>query len=171
MLGLVIIRPSCCVIFRRNSLAPSFTFFIPGLFAACAALISFTIFPGIAGAAPAHRCDAAALLADAGAGFEGGHVHRQGRDRCHAGEAVDQHHPECGADHISNRDHHGRLGIRRRRTSPENKPDQQATFHVDKEIPAGAATIKIQYTGILNDQLRGFYLSKGGPSQLRGDAI
>jgi aminopeptidase N len=42
----------------------------------------------------------------------------------------------------------------------ENKPDEQATFHVDKEIPAGAATINIQYTGILNDQLRGFYLSK-----------
>ncbi len=42
----------------------------------------------------------------------------------------------------------------------ENKPDQQATFHVDKEIPAGVATIKIQYTGILNGQLRGFYLSK-----------
>jgi aminopeptidase N len=42
----------------------------------------------------------------------------------------------------------------------ENKQDEQATFHVDKQIPAGAATINIQYTGILNDQLRGFYLSK-----------
>jgi aminopeptidase N/puromycin-sensitive aminopeptidase len=42
----------------------------------------------------------------------------------------------------------------------ENKPDEQATLHVEKEIPAGAATINIQYTGILNDQLRGFYLSK-----------
>jgi aminopeptidase N len=42
----------------------------------------------------------------------------------------------------------------------ENKPDEQVTLHVDKEIPAGAATIKIEYTGILNDQLRGFYLSK-----------
>ena len=42
----------------------------------------------------------------------------------------------------------------------ENKADEQATLHVDKEIPAGAATIKIEYTGILNDQLRGFYLSK-----------
>ncbi len=41
-----------------------------------------------------------------------------------------------------------------------NKPDQQATLHVEKEIPAGAATIKIEYTGILNGQLRGFYLSK-----------
>lgn len=42
----------------------------------------------------------------------------------------------------------------------ENKPDEQATFHVEKEIPAGAATISIQYMGILNGQLRGFYLSK-----------
>jgi aminopeptidase N/puromycin-sensitive aminopeptidase len=42
----------------------------------------------------------------------------------------------------------------------ENKPDEQVTFHVGNEIPAGAATISIQYTGILNDQLRGFYLSK-----------
>ena len=42
----------------------------------------------------------------------------------------------------------------------ENKPDEQATFHVANTLPAGAATIHIQYTGILNDQLRGFYLSK-----------
>jgi aminopeptidase N/puromycin-sensitive aminopeptidase len=42
----------------------------------------------------------------------------------------------------------------------KNKPDEQATLHVDKEIPAGVATIKIQYTGILNGELRGFYLSK-----------
>lgn len=42
----------------------------------------------------------------------------------------------------------------------ENKPDEQATFHVEKEIPAGPATIAIKYTGILNNQLRGFYLSK-----------
>ncbi|MHB1957413.1 MAG: M1 family metallopeptidase [Acidobacteriaceae bacterium] len=45
-------------------------------------------------------------------------------------------------------------------TVKENKPDEQATLHVEKEIPAGAATISIQYTGILNGQLRGFYLSK-----------
>lgn len=42
----------------------------------------------------------------------------------------------------------------------ENKPDEQATFHVAKELPAGNVTIQIAYTGILNDQLRGFYLSK-----------
>ncbi len=42
----------------------------------------------------------------------------------------------------------------------EDEPDQQATFHVSNALPAGAATIHIQYSGILNDQLRGFYLSK-----------
>lgn len=42
----------------------------------------------------------------------------------------------------------------------ENKPDQQVTLQVAKEIPAGKATIKIDYTGILNGELRGFYLSK-----------
>ncbi|MHB8390004.1 MAG: M1 family metallopeptidase, partial [Acidobacteriaceae bacterium] len=42
----------------------------------------------------------------------------------------------------------------------ENKSDEQATFQVANTLPAGAATIHIQYTGILNDQLRGFYLSK-----------
>ncbi|MEO6965385.1 MAG: M1 family metallopeptidase, partial [Acidobacteriaceae bacterium] len=42
----------------------------------------------------------------------------------------------------------------------ENKPDEQVTFHVAQELPAGSVTIQIAYTGILNDQLRGFYLSK-----------
>ena len=37
---------------------------------------------------------------------------------------------------------------------------QQATFTFPKTVPAGNATIKIQYTGILNDELRGFYLAK-----------
>ena len=37
---------------------------------------------------------------------------------------------------------------------------QQATFTVPAQLPAGPATIRIQYTGILNDALRGFYLSK-----------
>ena len=34
-----------------------------------------------------------------------------------------------------------------------------ATFTVDKQLPAGAATVHIKYTGHLNDKLRGFYLS------------
>ncbi len=37
---------------------------------------------------------------------------------------------------------------------------QQATFTFPDTIPAGNATIKIRYAGILNDELRGFYLSK-----------
>ena len=37
---------------------------------------------------------------------------------------------------------------------------QQATFTFPNALPAGNATIKIHYTGILNDELRGFYLSK-----------
>ncbi len=37
---------------------------------------------------------------------------------------------------------------------------QQATFAFPNIVPAGNATIKISYTGILNNELRGFYLSK-----------
>ncbi len=37
---------------------------------------------------------------------------------------------------------------------------QQATFAFPKTIPAGNATLNIQFTGILNNELRGFYLSK-----------
>ncbi len=40
-------------------------------------------------------------------------------------------------------------------------PDkQQATLTFPKTIPAGSATIEIHFTGILNNELRGFYLSK-----------
>lgn len=42
----------------------------------------------------------------------------------------------------------------------EDKQKQQATFTVVDEISAGKATVKIDYSGILNGQLRGFYLSK-----------
>ncbi len=37
---------------------------------------------------------------------------------------------------------------------------QQATFAFAKPLPAGKVTLAIQYSGILNDKLRGFYLSK-----------
>ncbi len=37
---------------------------------------------------------------------------------------------------------------------------EQATLGVAKELPAGPAQIHIRFTGILNDKLRGFYLSK-----------
>ena len=37
---------------------------------------------------------------------------------------------------------------------------QQATFTFPETVPAGAAVLKIRFTGILNNELRGFYLSK-----------
>jgi aminopeptidase N len=37
---------------------------------------------------------------------------------------------------------------------------EQATFTFPNELPAGRVTLAIRYTGILNDKLRGFYLSK-----------
>jgi Aminopeptidase N len=41
-----------------------------------------------------------------------------------------------------------------------DKEKEQATFNFKRELPAGKATLSIHYTGILNGQLRGFYLSK-----------
>jgi len=38
---------------------------------------------------------------------------------------------------------------------------EQATFTLDRPLASGAAEIDIAYRGILNDQLRGLYLSKG----------
>jgi aminopeptidase N/puromycin-sensitive aminopeptidase len=37
---------------------------------------------------------------------------------------------------------------------------QQATFNFPEQVAAGKATLAIAYTGILNSELRGFYLSK-----------
>ncbi len=37
---------------------------------------------------------------------------------------------------------------------------EQATFTFPQALPAGKVTLTISYTGILNDKLRGFYLSK-----------
>ena len=37
---------------------------------------------------------------------------------------------------------------------------QTATFTTSREIPAGIAMVHIRYRGLLNDKLRGFYLSK-----------
>ncbi len=37
---------------------------------------------------------------------------------------------------------------------------QQATFHFPQTLPAGPASLQIKYSGILNNELRGFYLSK-----------
>ena len=41
-----------------------------------------------------------------------------------------------------------------------DKEKEQATFTFSDSIPAGKATASIHYTGILNNELRGFYLSK-----------
>lgn len=43
-----------------------------------------------------------------------------------------------------------------------DKEKQMATLAVDNQLPAGNASIHIVFNGILNDQLRGFYLSKTG---------
>ena len=37
---------------------------------------------------------------------------------------------------------------------------EQATFTFEHALPSGPVTLQIRYTGILNDKLRGFYLSK-----------
>src|SRR5579864_9603111 len=39
--------------------------------------------------------------------------------------------------------------------------NQMATLAVAKPIPAGPAKIELQFSGILNDDLRGFYLTRG----------
>jgi len=41
-----------------------------------------------------------------------------------------------------------------------DKEKEMATLAFDKEIPAGTASLHIQYSGILNSELRGFYLGK-----------
>ena len=41
-----------------------------------------------------------------------------------------------------------------------DKEKEQTTFTVPEQIPSGKATLSIRYTGILNNELRGFYLSK-----------
>ena len=42
----------------------------------------------------------------------------------------------------------------------EDVPKQQATFDFGQPLPAGKLKLEISYTGILNNELRGFYLSK-----------
>lgn len=41
-----------------------------------------------------------------------------------------------------------------------DKEKEQVTLTVPDSVPAGKASIRIHYTGILNNELRGFYLSK-----------
>ncbi|MCC6989469.1 MAG: M1 family metallopeptidase [Acidobacteria bacterium] len=46
-------------------------------------------------------------------------------------------------------------------TVAENTKDEMVTFTTPAPLAAGTATIHVKYRGILNDKLRGFYLSKG----------
>ncbi|HMF54695.1 MAG TPA: M1 family aminopeptidase [Edaphobacter sp.] len=42
----------------------------------------------------------------------------------------------------------------------EDREKEQATFTFPQGLPSGKVTLSISYTGVLNDKLRGFYLSK-----------
>jgi aminopeptidase N len=42
-----------------------------------------------------------------------------------------------------------------------DRATETVTFAVARPIPAGTATVNVQFTGTLNDQLRGFYYSQG----------
>jgi aminopeptidase N len=45
-------------------------------------------------------------------------------------------------------------------TVSTDKEKEQTTFTFPQQVPAGKASLEIHYTGILNNELRGFYLSK-----------
>ena len=45
-------------------------------------------------------------------------------------------------------------------TVATDEATQQATLAFDRTLPAGRVALQIEYTGILNNELRGFYLSK-----------
>jgi aminopeptidase N/puromycin-sensitive aminopeptidase len=51
-------------------------------------------------------------------------------------------------------------GSKQTATVSLDKAKEQATFNFQAKIPAGKASLSITYTGILNNELRGFYLSK-----------
>ncbi|HEU5256453.1 MAG TPA: M1 family aminopeptidase [Vicinamibacterales bacterium] len=51
-------------------------------------------------------------------------------------------------------------GRRQTATVTLNEKNEMATLTVPQAVPAGRASIQITYTGMLNDKLRGFYLSK-----------
>ncbi len=51
-------------------------------------------------------------------------------------------------------------GSRQTAAVSSDEKNEMATFTVPNSIPAGPADIHIRYTGVLNDKLRGFYLSE-----------
>lgn len=48
-----------------------------------------------------------------------------------------------------------------RATVTRNEADETATFTVTKPLPKGETELHVTFSGILNDKLRGFYLSRG----------
>jgi aminopeptidase N len=51
-------------------------------------------------------------------------------------------------------------GVSQTPTVTFDKVKEMVTFAVGKELQPGSVTLKLKYVGILNDQLRGFYLGK-----------
>jgi aminopeptidase N len=51
-------------------------------------------------------------------------------------------------------------GRKLKATVTTDEAKEQATLAFDQTLPAGKVTLNIEYTGILNNELRGFYLSK-----------
>src|SRR6516162_4526450 len=51
-------------------------------------------------------------------------------------------------------------GVQQTGTVSLDPAQEQATFIFPDSIPAGSATLEIHFSGILNNELRGFYLSK-----------
>jgi aminopeptidase N len=63
---------------------------------------------------------------------------------------------EVTFDHVTITQHQ----LQQRAAVATDAAAEQATFRVTRALEAGPATIHIRYRGVLNDQLRGFYLSK-----------
>jgi aminopeptidase N/puromycin-sensitive aminopeptidase len=61
-------------------------------------------------------------------------------------------------------------GDTQKATASLDAEKEQAVLTVAKELPAGPAEIRIRFTGILNDKLRAFYLSRSAP-KIRRDAV
>ena len=52
------------------------------------------------------------------------------------------------------------MGDELKATVTTDEKKEQATLAFPQTLPAGKLTLNIEYTGILNNELRGFYLSK-----------
>ena len=134
------------------------------------------------GATASRRGPSGALRAPPDSRSSGGDLQRGGDDRPDARCAEQEHHVERGGDPVcevkayvlpSAEYSYGELGSQPKPLSAleaDKHPQtaattldaakEQATFTFANELPAGKVTLEIPYTGILNDKLRGFYLSK-----------